>query len=82
MFKKSIGKIVSVKWRDSTMYITQVPDDEPFDITIITSIGKLVQCDAVKVVLAGDILGDDYRRVITIPVENIIELSTGKFASK
>lgn len=75
LWERSLGKIVSVEWRDSTMCMTQCSKDDKFDITIITSIGKLINCTDTILVIAGDILGDDVRRVITIPMENIIGVS-------
>ena len=75
IFKDMIGKIISVDWRDSTLYITQCNKDDDFEITTITSIGKLIDCTDTMLVIAGDILGDDLRRVITIPLENVIGLS-------
>ena len=78
-FSKLVGKIVSVEWRDSNMYITQCNIKDDLDICVITSIGKLISCDTGKIIIAGDIVGDielgEVRRVISIPLENIIGLS-------
>jgi len=78
-FINLVGKIVSIDWRDSNMYITQCNLKDDLDISIITSIGKVIACDATKLVIAGDIVGDEIngeiRRVIAIPIENIIGLS-------
>lgn len=66
------GKVKRIKWRDSQMYIHQEPKDEPFNICIIESVGFVLSEDKEKIVLAGDLVGEDVRRVIAIPKENII----------
>lgn len=76
-FKNMIGKIVAVDWRDSNLFITQCNINDNLDISVITSIGKLVSVDINKIVIAGDIIeeSEDLRRVIVIPMENIIGLN-------
>lgn len=54
------------------MHITQEPIDTAWEVQIITSIGFVVYEDKKILVLAGDTLGEDVRRVIVIPKENII----------
>lgn len=66
-------KIVKIKWRDSQMYITQESQEINFDYAIIESVGFLIKKDKTKLVLAGDLVGEDYRRVLVIPIENIIK---------
>jgi len=70
--KKKGKKVKVIKWRDSQMHITQEPQDTRWEVAIITSVGFVIADDAEKIVLAGDLLGDDARRVIVIPKENII----------
>ena len=64
-------KIKQIKWRDSQLYITQEPMQD-FEVSIIKSIGYVIQEDKTKVVLAGELIGEEFRRVIVIPKENII----------
>jgi hypothetical protein len=66
-------KIKTIKWRDSRMYIEQQSQKDEFDVCIIQSVGYVIHEDKEKVVLAGDILETDARRVIVIPKENIIK---------
>jgi len=61
-----------VKWRDSRLYITQVSKEDIEDVCIITSCGFVIEEDEKKIVLAGDLVDDEYRRVIIIPKENIV----------
>ena len=65
-------KTRTIKWRDSRMYITQVSKEHIEDVCIIESVGFLIEEDDTKIVLAGDIVDDEYRRVIVIPKENIL----------
>jgi len=67
-------KTRTIKWRDSRIYITQVSKENIEDVCIIKSTGFLIEEDDNKVVLAGDIVDGEYRRVIVIPKENIINL--------
>lgn len=68
-----IGDIVEVKWRDSNLYFTQSNKADEFKIATIRSIGELIGADDEKIIIAGDIVDDeDVRRVVVIPVENII----------
>ena len=62
-----------VKWRDSRMYITQCERECDFDVCVITSVGFVIEEDEEKIVLAGDLVDDDIRRVIVIPKENIVK---------
>ena len=65
-------KIRKVKWRDSQMYIQQEPMQD-FQVSILESVGFVIQEDKTKIVLAGDLVDKDFRRVIIIPKENIIK---------
>lgn len=64
--------IVAVLWRDSTLYIQQESHGEHYEISIIESVGLLIEEQEDKIVLAGDYLKDGLRRVIVIPKENIV----------
>ena len=64
-------KIKSVKWRDSNLYITQT-DGEDLNVAILESVGYVVEDTKDKLVLAGDLVDGEYRRVIVIPRENIL----------
>lgn len=70
----SVGKLKTVRWRDSSMYITQVSKEHNFEVETIISTGFLVKETKDKIILAGDVLTNgDVRRVIVIPKENIIK---------
>jgi len=64
-------KIRKIKWRDSRLFIQQEPTQN-FDVCVIESVGFVIQEDKKKIVLAGDLVDDEYRRIIVIPKENII----------
>lgn len=69
-----IGDIVKIKWRDSNLYLTQGHKNDDYQIATILSIGELIDIDDEKIVIAGDIVnGNEVRRVVVIPVENIID---------
>lgn len=67
-------KVAKVYWRDSNMYLTQTPKDTKFEIGHFESIGFVLESDKDKIVLAGDLIDDECRRVIVIPRENIANL--------
>lgn len=67
-------KPVEVIWRDSNMYLTQCNKDDGFTYETIISYGNLIQENDEQIVIAGDCMQDDVRRVIVIPNENIISL--------
>lgn len=71
--KNNIGKLRTIRWRDSRMYITQCDKNDDFDVCVIYSTGFVISEDKKKVVLAGDVVDGDIRRVIVIPKENIIK---------
>ena len=66
--------IKEIKWRDSQMHILQESRDTKWEIAIINSVGYVIEKTKTHIVLAGDVLGDDVRRVIVIPIENIISI--------
>jgi hypothetical protein len=68
---KELLKIKSVKWRDSKMYLTQC-EMQDFTPEIIDSVGYVIQETKDNITLAGDLIDDEFRRVIVIPKENII----------
>jgi hypothetical protein len=65
-------KITRVRWRDSRMYITQESRDADFDVTVIENIGFVLEESRDHIVLAGNLVDGDVRRVIVIPRENIL----------
>jgi hypothetical protein len=67
-----IGRLKTIKWRDSRMYITQCAIDDDFEVCVIISTGFVIKEDKKQIVLAGDIVDRDVRRVIVIPKENIL----------
>lgn len=70
-------KIRRIRWRDSRLMILQDTQDSPeYTVAIIESVGFVIQEDKDKIVLAGDIVEEDARRVIVIPKENIIKNSS------
>lgn len=64
-------KVRKVVWRDSALYLQQEAMQD-FQVRTLTSIGYVIQEDETKIVLAGDLVDDEFRRVIVIPKENII----------
>lgn len=67
------GKLKSIRWRDSRIYITQCSKEDNFGVEIIISTGFVVSEDKKQIVLAADVLeSGDVRRVIVIPKENIL----------
>jgi hypothetical protein len=67
-------KIAEVYWRDSRMFITQCGKDEDFSVCDMHSVGFVISQDEDKIVLTGDLVDDEYRRVLIIPKENIVNL--------
>lgn len=65
-------KIKRIKWRDSNMFITQEARNTDWKVAVIESVGFVIREDKDNIVLAGDLLDEDVRRVIVIPKENII----------
>ncbi len=55
------------------MYINQLEKETDFDVCIIESVGFLLKETKDKIILAGDIVDGDVRRVIVIPKENIVK---------
>ena len=65
---------IEIIWRDSNIYLTQCNIDDNFKYETISSLGYLIQEDDEQITIAGDILGEDARRIIVIPKENIISM--------
>lgn len=65
-------KIRKIKWRDSRMYIVQEPMQD-FSVCVIESVGFVIKETKDIIVLAGDLVDDEFRRVIVIPKENIVK---------
>lgn len=61
-----------IKWRDSRIYSYQEPLKD-FTFCEIESVGYVIQEDKTKIVLARDLIDDDFRGIIVIPKENIIK---------
>jgi hypothetical protein len=55
------------------MYITQSSLEEIEGVCEITSVGFVVDERTDCIVLAGDLVDGEYRRVLVIPKENIIK---------
>lgn len=71
-------KIVRVSWRDSRLYIRQCEKDDDFAYCVLFSVGFVIQEDKEQIVLSGDLVDGDVRRVIVIPRENIINIKNLK----
>jgi hypothetical protein len=71
-------KIYQITWRDSSMYHTQGDNNYPFEVSIFTSIGFLLQDNKDNIVIARDIIRDESRSVIIIPKENILKIKKWK----
>jgi hypothetical protein len=69
--KKNRGKLRTIRWRDSRLYLTQCGKDDDFAVSTVYSTGFVVSENKRQIVLAGDIIDEDIRRVIVIPKENI-----------
>lgn len=63
--------IAKIYWNDSRMYITQCDKDEKFEVCSVESVGFLLKETKREIVLVGDLIDGEYRRVLVIPVENI-----------
>jgi hypothetical protein len=71
MFNYIFMDKVEVIWSDSKMYITQSSLDEDYSYCTMSSIGYVIKKNKDILVLAGDIVDDEVRRVIVIPMDNI-----------
>ena len=56
------------------MYLTQCEIDDNFSFSILESVGHVISEDDAQIVLAGDMVDEDVRRVIVIPKENIVSI--------
>lgn len=63
----------TIVWRDSRRYLNQLSKEEKFEVCEIITIGFIVEEDKKKIVLAQDIIDNDYRGIIVIPKENILK---------
>jgi len=61
------------------MYLAQCSINDNFTYETIITTGFLVKDGDGQVVIAGDILGEDVRRVLVIPKENIISINNLKY---
>ena len=61
-----------VIWRDSNLWNEQT-DESSFYVENITSIGFVIQKNDDRIVLARDKIGTEWRGVLAIPKENIME---------
>jgi hypothetical protein len=72
-----IGDFVEIKWRDSNIYLNQCRLEEIGGVAEITSSGDLIAYREREIVLASDKVktedGVEYRRIIVIPEENVIQ---------
>ena len=66
-------RVKTIKWRDSAIILNQEPIDTNWQVEVLTSVGFVLEDNKDHIVLAGDIIRDDVRRVIVIPKENIIK---------
>lgn len=55
------------------MYLAQEEIDSKWEVCVITSVGFVIEETKDHIVLAGDIVDEDVRRVIVIPKENIVK---------
>jgi hypothetical protein len=73
---EDLKEIKLIEWRDSSVQITQEPQDSKWEVAYLASVGFVLVEDNDKIVLAGDLLEGDCRRVIVIPKENITRNKT------
>jgi len=66
--------LIEVSWMDSRMYLTQQSMSDEFEPCLIHSVGFELHNDKQKVVLMGDIIENDCRRVLVIPKKDIIKI--------
>lgn len=67
---------ITVVWTDSNRYIEQCHIDDEFSFVTIKSTGWLVIKDKDKIVLCQDIIGDDIRGVLVIPMDNVKKIES------
>lgn len=73
-------KIVEVIWRDSQRYLVQMSltESKTTEVAVINTVGYLVRRNDKEVVVAQDVMDDDIRGVVVIPVENITKIKIVK----
>jgi hypothetical protein len=72
---KHLQPIVCI-WRDSRMYVTQISPDELPDICVMKTCGYFCGYTELGVIIARDLVDDDYRGVLVIPKENIVSIKS------
>lgn len=72
-----MAKVITIKWRDSNLYITQT-SKEDLEVATIESTGFVIEETEDRLILAGDLVNGEYRRVLVIPRENIINVEIEK----
>lgn len=65
-----LGKTTTILWRDSTI-INEQTNEVP-EVTILETVGHLIEESGDRVTIARDKIGLEYRGVISIPKENIL----------
>jgi len=70
---RAIG-VWKIKWRDSQLYFTQESTEGKWEVSEVDSVGYIIAEDDDKIVLAGDVINGDVRRIIVIPRENVIKV--------
>lgn len=69
-------KILKIKWRDSAMFHEQDSIEGGFTISEFESIGFLIYEDKKIVVIARDLIRNDYRSALAILKETIVSRKT------
>ena len=75
-FKKGIEDTTAifavVTWRDSQLFNEQtIPEEYP--VEVIKSVGYIIYKNEDRIVLARDKIGAEWRGVVSIPKENVLD---------
>lgn len=67
-------KIYHITWRDSNLYNEQGDSDYPFEVTVIESVGFVLQESKDSITITRDLMKKESRGAVTIPRENILKI--------
>jgi len=73
--KKQIPQFVHVWWRDSKRHLYQMSEDDVDGVSVIHTASYLVLSAKDSITLAQDLIEGEWRGVMTIPRENIVEMN-------
>lgn len=67
-------ELVKVYWVDSNMFHEQLPTDTKWHCAIIETVGYLVQKTPDIIVVARDLINEEVRGTITIPMFSVTKI--------